>query len=97
MHKGVYAMGDDVIKLCEAQFEARRLRANSEDLPPALAAALDGGSSRYVHFCMQYVTLLRDAGVRPLLVFDGAALPAKGGTEVDRFAYVAVFLVNADA
>lgn len=87
MHRAVYAMGDDVIKLCEAQAEARRLAAAGEE-DPAVQRALDTGSERYIKFCLQFVQLLLDANVIPFLVFDGAGLPAKGGTEADRYACV---------
>jgi hypothetical protein len=85
MHRAVYAMGDDVSKLCDAQFESRRLAALGEE-DPVVQRALDAGSDRYIKFCLQFVQLLVDAGVTPYLVFDGAALPAKGGTEADRYA-----------
>ena len=88
MHRGVYAMGDEVIKLCEAQFEARQLTTAGKPCPPQVEAALDVGAARYVAYCMQFVQLMLDMGVRPFLVFDGASLPAKDGTDEDRFTYV---------
>ncbi len=32
---------------------------------------------RYVDFCMRFVKLLLDAGVTPVVVFDGGDLPTK--------------------
>ena len=92
MHRGVYAMGEDVIRLCEAQYEARQLKAAGEPLPAVLVSSLDGGSAKYVHFCMQFVHMLLHAQVRPYLVFDGAPLPAKEGTDEDRYSYVGLGL-----
>ena len=39
---------------------------------------------RYVTFCMARVELLRNCGVVPVLVFDGANLPIKGEEEGTR-------------
>lgn len=50
----------------------------------AQAAAIckgDAGADGYVHFVCGRVQMLIDAGVRPLLVFDGAPLPAKRAQE----------------
>ncbi|CAM9639417.1 unnamed protein product, partial [Phaeothamnion confervicola] len=41
-------------------------------------------TDRYVGVCMRLVSLLQSHGVRPLLVFDGAALPAKGARNAER-------------
>ena len=40
-----------------------------------------GDSDGYVDFCMSRVNLLKDNGIEPLMVFDGANLPSKSGTE----------------
>ncbi|KAI6659969.1 Exonuclease 1 [Oopsacas minuta] len=39
---------------------------------------------RYVHYCMRKVNMLISKGVKPILVFDGAHLPSKRGTEEKR-------------
>ena len=38
----------------------------------------------FVDYCMELVALLRRNGVEPFIVLDGAALPAKAGTEDER-------------
>lgn len=42
-------------------------------------------TDKYVEYCMHRVRMLRHWKVKPLLVFDGAALPAKKRTEANRF------------
>jgi hypothetical protein len=81
MHRSVYTLGDDVVKLCEAQFHAR----GGADVSAELERQLDAGAPKYVRYVMQMVQMLRDEGVEPYMVFDGAALPAKGGTDESRF------------
>ncbi|KAL5960676.1 Exonuclease 1 [Taenia solium] len=39
---------------------------------------------RYVNYCLRYLNMVLEAGVRPILVFDGANLPAKAETEAKR-------------
>ncbi|KAF8504392.1 PIN domain-like protein [Russula emetica] len=41
-------------------------------------------TSKYVHYVMQRVRLLRHYGIHPYIVFDGGHLPAKRGTEEER-------------
>ncbi|KAI0300135.1 PIN domain-like protein [Multifurca ochricompacta] len=41
-------------------------------------------TSKYVHYAMQRVRLLRHYGIHPYIVFDGGHLPAKLVTEEDR-------------
>ena len=41
-------------------------------------------SNRYVSFCMKRVNLLRQHGVEPIMVFDGASLPLKGEKHLER-------------
>ena len=41
-------------------------------------------TTAYVTFCMRKVAMLQHFGVVPVLVFDGARLPAKAGTEQER-------------
>jgi len=41
-------------------------------------------SLAYVKFCMSRLQLMLDNGIKPLLVFDGASLPAKMATEAKR-------------
>ncbi|PRP87821.1 exonuclease 1-like [Planoprotostelium fungivorum] len=38
----------------------------------------------YIKFCMKRIEMLRQNGITPIAVFDGAALPMKSGTEKDR-------------
>jgi len=39
---------------------------------------------RYVEFCMKRVSKLRQCGIEPIMVFDGAFLPMKQATETSR-------------
>ena len=41
-------------------------------------------SARHVNYCMQRVNLLRDNGVKPVIVFDGGRLPMKQEEESTR-------------
>ena len=41
-------------------------------------------SNRYVEYAMHRVRLLRYYKITPYVVFDGAPLPAKKGTESER-------------
>ncbi|CAG9462848.1 unnamed protein product [Pedinophyceae sp. YPF-701] len=41
-------------------------------------------TTRYVDFCMRQVQTLQHAGIKPVVVFDGAALPAKEGENAER-------------
>ncbi|KAJ7599055.1 PIN domain-like protein, partial [Mycena floridula] len=41
-------------------------------------------TSRYVHYAMERVRLLRHHKIEPYIVFDGGPLPAKMGTEIER-------------
>jgi len=40
--------------------------------------------SQYIRFCMSRVMLLKHYGVEPIMVFDGASLPIKSGTNSAR-------------
>ena len=46
--------------------------------------ALGEKTTKYVNYFMQYVQVLIDNGVRPLIVFDGCDLPAKRSTNEKR-------------
>ena len=41
-------------------------------------------ADRHVKYCMKRVNLLKHHGVIPVMVFDGAKLPSKDGTELSR-------------
>ena len=41
-------------------------------------------TDKHVKYCVRRIDALRAAGVDPVLVFDGAALPSKAATEADR-------------
>ena len=40
--------------------------------------------SRFVRYCMSRIGLLKDAGVIPVVVFDGILVPAKADTAASR-------------
>lgn len=40
--------------------------------------------NRYLKYCLHMVDMMKHHKVKPVLVFDGARLPSKSGTEVDR-------------
>ncbi|KAK9475403.1 PIN domain-like protein [Dipodascopsis tothii] len=46
--------------------------------------ALGKSTQRYVDFAMKRVRMLQNYGVKPYVVFDGAYLPSKKKTEIDR-------------
>jgi exonuclease-1 len=54
----------------------------------AYGCAMELGTSKptksYLHYCMHYINMLRYYKVIPILVFDGAILPAKLVTENER-------------
>eukprot|EP00108_Taenia_solium_P011781 TsM_000539200 transcript=TsM_000539200 gene=TsM_000539200 len=50
----------------------------------AVDIALGNPTSQYVNYCLRYLNMVLEAGVRPILVFDGANLPAKAETEAKR-------------
>ncbi|CAM9142255.1 unnamed protein product, partial [Discosporangium mesarthrocarpum] len=41
-------------------------------------------TERHIQYCMKRVDLLRDHGVTPIMVFDGASLPIKRGMHLER-------------
>lgn len=51
----------------------------------------------YVDFCVRQLMKLRSFGVEPVLVLDGAALPAKAGTEETRRASRRRHMLQADS
>ena len=57
-------------------------------LPPAdcrvLCTALFTRNSRYIQFVIDRVRMLQHYKVTPIMVFDGANLPSKSGTERER-------------
>ncbi|KAF8921128.1 PIN domain-like protein [Mucidula mucida] len=50
----------------------------------AIELATDKPTTKYVHYIMERVRILRHHGVEPYMVFDGGPLPAKKETEVSR-------------
>jgi exonuclease-1 len=38
-------------------------------------------TDKYLSFCLNRLSLLRRVGIVPIMVFDGARLPGKAGTE----------------
>lgn len=50
----------------------------------SLQLALDKPTTQYVQFVLNKVRMLLDFGITPYLVFDGAALPSKAGTNAKR-------------
>ncbi|KAI0266510.1 PIN domain-like protein [Gloeopeniophorella convolvens] len=54
-------------------------------------------TSKYVHYAMRRVRLLRHYGIHPYIVFDGGPLPAKRGTENERKQRRAENLARGDA
>lgn len=43
-------------------------------------------------FCMKRVNLMRQHGVEPIMVFDGASLPLKGGKHLERRRYDYIYI-----
>lgn len=52
----------------------------------ATELALGRPTSRYIAYAMHRIRMLQHYGVRPYVVFDGAHLPSKAGTEAQRAA-----------
>ena len=50
----------------------------------ATELCVKGDSNGYIDFCMGRIRLLQENNVTPLMVFDGANLPSKAGTEKGR-------------
>jgi len=48
------------------------------------------GVTRYLSYGLNMVDMLVQKGVKPIMVFDGAKLPAKSSTEIDRHRYLRV-------
>ena len=63
----------------------------------ALVRGSPGCASALVRYTMARVAMLRGHGVEPLLVFDGAPLPAKAGTESTRASARATARERAEA
>jgi exonuclease-1 len=63
----------------------------------ALEMAKGMRTTGYVDYCVKQLLKLRSFGVEPVLVLDGAALPAKAGTEEARRASRRRHMLEADA
>ncbi|VDO03077.1 unnamed protein product [Rodentolepis nana] len=50
----------------------------------AMDLALGNPTTQYITYCMKYLKMIIEAGIRPILVFDGANLPAKAETDSKR-------------
>ncbi|VUZ52625.1 unnamed protein product [Hymenolepis diminuta] len=50
----------------------------------AMDLVLGNPTTQYVTYCMKYLKMILEAGVRPILVFDGVNLPAKAETDSRR-------------
>nr|CDS27559.1 exonuclease 1 [Hymenolepis microstoma] len=50
----------------------------------AMDLALGNPTTQYVTYCMKYLKMIIESGIRPILVFDGANLPAKAETDSKR-------------
>lgn len=50
----------------------------------ALELCTDAHTDKYLTYCIDRVKMLQHNGVTPIMVFDGADLPSKGGTEQKR-------------
>lgn len=44
-------------------------------------------TKKYINYCMRKVKSLQEAGIWPIIVFDGDHLPIKSNTEQDRKSY----------
>ena len=47
---------------------------------------------RYVTYCIKLINLLLENGVFPIVVFDGADLPIKEGTNIQRKEYITLVI-----
>jgi len=63
----------------------------------ALEMAKGMATTGFVDFCLRAFLKMRSYGVEPVLVLDGAALPAKAGTEETRRASRQKHMLKADA
>jgi exonuclease-1 len=63
----------------------------------ALEMAKGMKTTGYVNYCIRQLMKLRSFGVEPVLVLDGAALPAKAGTEEARRASRKRHMLEADS
>jgi exonuclease-1 len=50
----------------------------------ALELCTGAPTDKYITYCVERVKMLQKHGVIPIMVFDGANLPSKGGTEQQR-------------
>ena len=65
--------------------------------PRSLFLRNDHNINRYVDYCMRMVNMMIRLGVIPVLVFDGASLPAKSQKVAERRAYATFHILMSAA
>ena len=83
LHRGVYACAWELAHAAVAGCAGNDENGENGDDSEKRAAAIKP-AHKYVGYCMRRVRQLRHMGLEPVLVFDGADLPAKAGTETER-------------
>lgn len=88
LHRGAFTCGTELVlgrptdKCVRACVDC--LHATMPIRPSLTSLGRPAHTNRYIRFCMERVQLLQSHGVTPLLVFDGASIPAKRARNVER-------------